>query len=182
VSEDIGTRDGDIRDGTGADLHRMGELNEAAIPHVSSIDVAHREWFLRHSAHFLVVDAGADADAGADMAAFLLAFEPGADYQSPNFQWFKSRYRQFSYVDRIVVAPAFRGRKLAQRLYAELQRRVQSHCTAIACEVNLEPPNPASLAFHRRRGFEPVGTQRTEGGTKQVQMLLKNLAQTGNGP
>lgn len=37
--------------------------------------------------------------------AFLLAFDQDADYDSPNFLWFRSRYPRFVYVDRIVVAP-----------------------------------------------------------------------------
>jgi len=32
--------------------------------------------------------------------AFLLAFDQGADYDSPNFLWFRARYPRFVYVDR----------------------------------------------------------------------------------
>ena len=39
-----------------------------------------------------------------DAEALLLAFDQDADYKSPNFLWFRSRYPRFVYVDRIVVA------------------------------------------------------------------------------
>ena len=51
-----------------------------------------------------------------DLEAFLLAFDQGADYDSPNFLWFKARYPRFVYVDRIAVAATARGQGHARRL------------------------------------------------------------------
>ena len=45
----------------------------------------------------------------------------------------------------------------------------------MTCEVNLRPPNPGSMAFHRAMGFDEVGTQNTEGGSKTVSLLVKRL-------
>ena len=44
-----------------------------------------------------------------EVDGFLLAFDQGAAYDSPNYLWFRQRYRRFVYVDRVVVAPAARG-------------------------------------------------------------------------
>ncbi len=52
--------------------------------------------------------------------AYLLTFAPGARYASPNFLWFRERFRDFVYVDRIVVAASARGQGLARRLYEDL--------------------------------------------------------------
>ena len=41
-----------------------------------------------------------------EVAGFLLALREGADYASVNYLWFAERYRQFIYVDRVVVAAA----------------------------------------------------------------------------
>ena len=41
---------------------------------------------------------------GTDVVAFLLAFAPRADYDSPNYRWFDARYDDFLYVDRVVVS------------------------------------------------------------------------------
>src|SRR3974390_1696308 len=46
--------------------------------------------------------------------AFLLAFDQDADYDSPNFLWFRERYPRFVYIDRIVVAASARGGGLAR--------------------------------------------------------------------
>src|SRR6185437_12371238 len=77
--------------------------------------------------------------------AFLLAFDQDADYDSPNFLWFRDRYPRFVYVDRIVVAASARGRGLARLLYRELfEQAMRAGHTQLFCEVNSDPPNPAS--------------------------------------
>ena len=90
--------------------------------------------------------------------AFLLAFDQDAPYDSPNFLWFRERYRRFVYVDRIVVATQARGLGHARHLYGELFDRARA-CghDQIVCEVNVWPPNPASDAFHAQLGFSEVG-------------------------
>ena len=45
----------------------------------------------------------------------------------------------------------------------------------LTCEVNLRPPNEGSIAYHERHGFKRVGTQETEGGSKEVAMMEKRL-------
>ncbi|WP_232495887.1 GNAT family N-acetyltransferase [Novosphingobium kaempferiae] len=90
--------------------------------------------------------------------ALLLAFAPGAAYDSANYRWFVENYASFVYVDRVVVAADARGRGLAKQLYAHLfdAARDAGH-QRIVCEVNSDPPNPASDAFHAALGFAPVG-------------------------
>jgi uncharacterized protein len=50
-----------------------------------------------------------------NLDAFLLAFDQAANYDSPNFLWFRARYVSFVYVDRIVVAASARRRGHARR-------------------------------------------------------------------
>jgi uncharacterized protein len=99
----------------------------------------------------------ATADAGKD--GYLICFDQDADYDSPNFLWFKSRYAKFIYIDRVVVAPHARGRGLARSFYNDLitKARTAGH-DFIFCEINSEPPNPGSAAFHTAIGFTEVGT------------------------
>ncbi len=112
---------------------------------------------------------------GAGRAAFLLALDEGADYASPNFLWFRARSPRFVYVDRIVVAPQARGRGLARRLYADLfARAAAAGHERVVCEVNREPPNPASDAFHATLGFACVGEAARPGG-KVVRYLERPL-------
>ncbi len=90
--------------------------------------------------------------------ALLIAFDQDADYDSPNFIWIRARYERFVYVDRIAVAPSARGAGLARALYEDLFQaaRMAGH-SDIVCEVNSDPPNQASDAFHARLGFAEVG-------------------------
>lgn len=108
--------------------------------------------------------------------ALLLTFDQAADYDSPNFLWFRERYRVFVYVDRVVVADGARGRGLARRLYDDLfaAARAAGH-ERIVCEVNSDPPNPASDRFHAALGFVPVGTAAIHGGKKTVKYLERPL-------
>jgi len=106
------------------------------------------------------------------VAAFLLALDESADYDSPNYLWFRARYPRFVYVDRVVVRPAARGRGLARRLYADLIGHAAASAHDImACEVNADPPNPASDAFHAALGFTEVGSAAIHGGSKTVRYL-----------
>lgn len=111
-----------------------------------------------------------------DAEAFLLSFDQDADYHSPNFLWFRERYERFAYVDRIVVSPAARRGGHARRLYEELFSiaRAAGH-TLICCEVNSDPPNPISDAFHARLGFTVRGEARLPDRGKSVRYLIRAL-------
>ena len=107
-----------------------------------------------------------------DRAAFLIAFDERADYASENFRWFRDRFSRFVYVDRVVVAPAHRGKGLARMLYADLFEAVRAAGQSlVVCEVNSDPPNPASDAFHDALGFVEVGQAVLAGKGKVVRYL-----------
>jgi hypothetical protein len=101
-----------------------------------------------------------------------MAFRKGDAYDGTNFAWFAARYADFLYVDRVVVAPEFRGRKLADLFYDDLEAFARARGVArLTCEVNIAPPNPVSLRFHARRGFREVGQVSYAG--KTVAMLCR---------
>jgi len=145
-------------------------LNEAAVPHVNSIgeDVLAR--LAEQAFHFEV--AIADSVAG-----FVLALPSGVEYASENYSWFSARYDRFVYIDRVVVAEPATGSGIGRQLYERLLARSAAVAPVLTCEVNLHPPNPRSLAFHRKLGFEEVGQQLTTGGTKRVCMLSRRLGE-----
>ncbi len=89
--------------------------------------------------------------------AFIIAFDEDADYDSPNFLWFRDRYERFIYIDRVVVAASAHGQGLGRALYEKLFDAAKAAgYPCIVAEVNTVPPNPGSLAFHDRMGFEAV--------------------------
>jgi predicted GNAT superfamily acetyltransferase len=111
-----------------------------------------------------------------NLDAYLLAFDQDADYDSPNFLWFRTRYPRFVYVDRIVVAASARGRGCARRLYQDLfEQAAKASHERVVCEVNISPPNPASDAFHAAMGFVEVGSAGVHDGSKIVRYLSRAL-------
>lgn len=108
--------------------------------------------------------------------ALLLTFDQAADYDSVNYLWFRERYPAFVYVDRVVVADSARGRGLARALYDDLfvAAKAAGH-ERIVCEVNSDPPNPASDRFHAALGFVTVGAAAIHGGKKTVTYLERLL-------
>jgi uncharacterized protein len=112
-----------------------------------------------------------NASVGKGKDGLLITFDQDAPYNSPNFLWFKARYDRFVYVDRIVVAAHARGRGLARMFYHKLfDHALQMGHMRITCEVNLDPPNPGSLAFHEAQGFTAVGDAKLTNG-KTVRYL-----------
>ncbi len=90
--------------------------------------------------------------------AFIIAFDQDADYDSPNFLWFRDRYERFVYIDRVVVAASAHGQGLGRALYEKLFEAAKAAgYPCLMAEVNVNPPNPGSLAFHDKMGFEAVG-------------------------
>ena len=88
---------------------------------------------------------------------FVVTFAPDTGYDSANYRWFTVHLGdRFYYLDRIVLEERCRRRGVAGRVYDELEP-VAAAYGCLALEVNLEPPNPGSLAFHRNRGFGEVG-------------------------
>ena len=151
------------------DLSQLLELNEAAVPHVNSIPLEEMEWFKEHARFFWV------AEVNDRIAGLLIVLAQGIPYRSVNYQWFSNAYTSFAYVDRIIVSETARGEGVGKALYQKLFEESRSFTDIVACEVNIEPPNPRSLKFHSSMGFSEVGKQRTERDTKTVSLLIKNL-------
>jgi predicted GNAT superfamily acetyltransferase len=88
---------------------------------------------------------------------FVLTFAAGSPYESENYRWFAARHDDFVYLDRIVIEETVRRSGLGTRVYDELEARAEA--PVFCLEVNVDPPNKPSLAFHRRRGYQEVGRQ-----------------------
>lgn len=152
-----------------ADLPALAALNDGAVPGVNALGLVGLSEHLPRCELALTVE-----DGRGDPAALLLALAPGADYASENYRWFSTHRPGSLYVDRVVVAEHLRSRGVGAALYAEVfahaERLGLGHVT---CEVNLDPPNPRSLAFHTRLGFEQVGTLATRGASVTVALLAR---------
>ena len=144
-------------------------LNNAHAYETSFLDAPGISALLDHAFYCRGIDRGA--------TAFLIALDQNAHYDNPNFNWFKQRYGSFVYVDRVIVAGAARGQGLATKLYEDLfiKARDAGH-GRVVCEINIDPPNPVSDAFHGAMGFAAVGQAVLYSGKKEVRYFEKILA------
>ena len=151
-----------------ADLPAVLTLNDAAYPAVPISSVGELAELLAFDGFSFAVIGDQDES----LLAFLIGLRPGNAYASENYRYFETRSSDYLYVDRIVVAEAARGQRVGQALYEAVFELARAEGRAeVDCEVNLDPPNPGSLAFHARLGFERVGEQATKGGAVTVALL-----------
>lgn len=135
-----------------ADMDWVHALNQAHGEELSFVTPPHFAQLVERACYARVIQPA---------AAFLLAFDRRPTDDSPNYDWFADRRENFLYIDRIAVDAAARKLGCGRRLYGDLFdfARARGFAT-IGCEVNADPPNPASDAFHARLGFREVGEAR----------------------
>jgi predicted GNAT superfamily acetyltransferase len=166
--------DGELQSVTGVDASPTAPLGEALLV-LNDAHAQELSWLEPERLQHLVKQAFLARRIG-NLDAFLLALDQDAEYDSPNFLWFRARYARFVYVDRIVVASTARGRGCARRLYLDLfEHAVRAGHDRIVCEVNTRPPNPESDAFHAALGFVVVGSASIHNGSKTVRYLSRAL-------
>ena len=157
-------------------ISRVSAADEAAILALNNEHAAELSWLEPERLSFLLSEAFYIRRIGA-LEAFIMTFDQDARYDSPNFLWFRERYPRFVYVDRVVVAGQARGRGHARRLYEDLFAEVaRAGHSIVTCEVNADPPNPVSDAFHAALGFAEVGSAVIHGGKKAVRYYLRQIA------
>jgi uncharacterized protein len=151
-----------IRAITSDDLPALLALNNAHAVEVNALTADGLATLVGVATYARVLDGG---------HGFLLALDERTPVQGPNHAWFLARYPTFFYIDRVVIAPAARGRGHARRLYDDLAAVAADK--PLCCEVNLAPPNPGSLAFHDSLGFVPCGEADDPRNGKRVRYLVR---------
>jgi predicted GNAT superfamily acetyltransferase len=150
------------------DIPFMLPLNNSHARETSLLDEASLAELLRSSFYARGIGRGS--------TALLIALDQSASYSSPNFLWFKAHRDSFVYIDRIIVSSEARGQGLAKGLYQDLFAAAkQVGHVRVVCEVNIDPPNPASEAFHALMGFVGLGEASIHDGAKSVRYLEKIL-------
>ena len=160
-----------IRDVREHELDSVLALNNAAGPAILPLDAARLQRFFASAEYFRI------AERDGAMAGFLLGFGSGSKHESANFGWFRGRYPDFFYIDRIVVASRRRGGGVGRALYADVQSYAELRYPHLACEVFLEPEADPALLFHGSFGFREVGqhVMPAPGGGIRAAMLMKEL-------
>ena len=138
-----------LRPITPADHDDVLALNERHVELLAPLDRPRLLELLGWADHADVIDV----DGG--LRRFVVTFTAGSSYDGENFAWFSERYDDFCYLDRVVIHEDFQRRGLGSLVYDE----IEGSCgrPVFTLEVNLDPPNEPSLAFHRARGYAEVG-------------------------
>lgn len=157
-----------LRDVRENELEHVLALNNSAGPTILPMDAERARLFFAEARYFRV------AEVDGHLAGFLIALTPDADYASPNFRWFCQQFDDFVYIDRIVVAGAYRRHGLGRIFYADVQSFAEVRSPRLCCEVLLEPRDDASVLFHGTYGFREAG-QHVVAGYGRVSLLAKDL-------
>ncbi|WP_233843258.1 GNAT family N-acetyltransferase [Dyella sp. 2HG41-7] len=158
-----------IRDVREHDLDAVLALNNTAGRSILVLDAAQLRYFYDHADYFRV------AEIDGELAGFLIALRNGQEYVSPNYRWFGEHYPSFVYIDRIVIANAYRRHGLGRIFYCDVNSFAEVRVPLLTCEVFLEPADDVVVLFHGTYGFQEVGQQRMGEHGPQVSLLAKDL-------
>lgn len=158
-----------IRDVREHELDSVVALNNAAGPSILPMDLAKARFFWEHAEYFRV------AEQDGLISGFLVALSQDAPHDSPNFLWFRERYPEFLYIDRIVIARPRRGGGRGRAFYADVQSFAEVRWPQLACEVFLQTGNDPALLFHGSFGFREVGQNVMPASGIRASMLLKEM-------
>lgn len=154
-----------------ADFPQVVALNNEAYPAVTKLTEEEL------AALFAMCDISLVATArDGSVTAFLVSLAQGQPYESENYRWFEERGVRHQYIDRIVVSPSAKGTGVGRAFYESVFERARERgANEVTAEVNLDPPNPSSVAFHERLGFRKLAEQDTKGGTIRVALLARSV-------
>ena len=155
-----------VRDLRVTDLEIVWSINQENVPAVGEETLANLSKIHEQSAIALV------AEVSKQIVGFCMVLLPGADYGSPNYEYFCERLVDFIYLDRVAVTEKFQGMGIGAALYREVEMRANAEWFAL--EVNTKPRNDGSLRFHAREGFVQMEELETRPG-KMVSLMVKKL-------
>ncbi len=159
-----------VRDAEARDEDFILALNAACTPAVGDMDAQdYRD--IAGWAHRVVI-----CEADGNPVGFMILIRPGSAYPSDNYGWFEEKFGRQLYVDRIAVAASARGLGVGRVLYEEaLRMAADLGEERVTAEVNEDPPNPESMAFHFKLGFRHLLSRTSPRLGKIVAMLERPL-------
>ncbi|MEQ1780459.1 MAG: GNAT family N-acetyltransferase [Hyphomonadaceae bacterium] len=159
-----------VRDAEARDEDFILALNAACTPAVGDMHAQdYRD--IAGWAHRVVI-----SEADGKPVGFMILIRPGSEYPSDNYGWFEEKFGRQLYVDRIAVAASARGLGVGRFLYEEaLRMAADLGEERVTAEVNEDPPNPESMAFHIKLGFRHLLSRTSPRLGKVVAMLERPL-------
>ncbi len=153
------------------DFSAVLAINAMGFPGVAPLDEVEIERLMLLPNAHLAVSAVDDY-----LLGYALAFPDHAPYDGEEFQVLLAHCpRPFLYIDQVAIAPNMRRKGVASALYSALEVEARKlSMSRLCCEVNLQPPNPVSVAFHQTMGFEQLEKLETADG-RTVILLGKSI-------
>ena len=141
----------EIRPLTHSESNAIWSINEEGLPGTGKVSEQEINSLLDFSSYAI----GAYVEGS--LAGFVICLPPNTEYGSLNYAWFNQRYDDFLYVDRIAVSIEYQNQNIGSTLYEHVKKQAEEIDAPVTAEVNIHPPNPGSMRFHDRHGFERVG-------------------------
>lgn len=153
------------------------QINSESQPNVARLDPPELNRLQSLSPHHLVAECTQTG-----VVAYLLAFADDARYDGEEFLKLRSITAPFLYIDQVAVIHQSQRKGIGAALYRCVEQIAeQSGIESLCCEINICPPNPDSIAFHRKLGFRAVETLDTLDG-RQVELYTKVVKPCSHNP
>ena len=151
------------------DIASILAINRDARPHVAPLDRSEVARLRGLEARIYVATART-------VCGYLIAIPSGSAYDAEEFRLLREQLNaSFLYIDQVAVAPQARRSGLGSSLYRKAETvALATGATFVSCEVNLAPPNQASLQFHERLGFGVIRECLLEDG-RRVALMARRL-------
>ena len=141
-------------------------LNQLNIPALGSLeDLNHLENLFKSSSFIALIKINNN------LVGFAIIMSSLSEYSSPNFLYFKKKYNDFIYIDRIAISEKYNRKGFGSLIYKELYNQSKNLGIPLCCEVNTKPINQQSLDFHKKLEFSII--EEISFGKKIVAMLAK---------
>lgn len=159
-----------LRDIEPSDLEEVLKLNNSAGKSIVPIETDRLTQLEQVARYFRV------AEVNGQLAGFLVGLTREAEYESPNFSWFKEHCVDdgFLYIDRVVVSSKFRRHGIGRVLYCDVLSFAEVRFPVLSCEVFIQPRDDVSLIFFGTNDFTEVG-QQVLPNKRQVSLMTKPL-------
>ena len=160
-----------IRNLTLSDCKAILQINAASVPGVAALDESEFARLMAMPNHHFAVESDNHLVVG-----YALAFNSNAPYDGEEFQVFRQKSpKPFIYIDQVATQRESRRMGIGSAIYDALENAARlCDASTLCCEVNIDPPNPESMAFHQNRGFSQSEILTTADG-RIVALLIKEV-------
>ena len=153
----------ELIDASNSQKKKFLALNNQFARETSKLDMARFEFMIENAIAAIAISPD---------IAFFLAYDENSNYDGEHFQYLKTKFKNFLYLDRIIVKKSEQAMGIGTSLYEGLFEIAEDlNIEQILCEVNILPLNEASLSFHDALGFETIEDKIIEPNVKTVRYL-----------